>query len=93
MLLKQNFKRSLKRLSHIIRKTRRNAYKSYASGLVERGSHCEASYSNDQQCLQQAILVAQHNNVDLEEVKRWSATEGKLAAFEKIYILLQPRKS
>jgi hypothetical protein len=49
-------------------------------------------HSNDQQCLQQAILVAQHNNVDLEEVRRWSATEGKLATFEKIHTLLQPRK-
>jgi hypothetical protein len=49
-------------------------------------------HSNDQQCLQQAILVAQHNNVDLEEVKRWSATEGKLSAFEKIRILLKPHK-
>lgn len=49
-------------------------------------------HSNDQQCLQQAILVAQHNSVDLEEVRRWSATEGKLSAFEKICTFLQPRK-
>ena len=46
-------------------------------------------HSNDQQCLQQAILVAQHHNVDLEEVKRWSASEGMLASFEKIIPLLQ----
>jgi hypothetical protein len=49
-------------------------------------------HANDQQCLQQAILVAQHNTVDLDEVKRWSATEGKLAEFNKIRTLLQPHK-
>lgn len=45
-------------------------------------------HSNDQECLRQAILVARNNNVDLEEVKRWSAAEGKLTAYEKIHILL-----
>ena len=39
---------------------------------------------NDQQSLVQAILVAQQNKIDLEEIRRWSQAEGKLEEFEKI---------
>jgi hypothetical protein len=38
----------------------------------------------DQQSLSQAILVAQRNKIDFDEIRRWSAAEGKLEAFEKI---------
>ena len=38
----------------------------------------------DQQCLVQAILVAQHHPIDIREVHRWSDDEGKLAEFEHI---------
>jgi len=39
---------------------------------------------NDAQCLEQAILVAGARNVDLNEVRRWSAAESKSAEFRKI---------
>jgi len=39
---------------------------------------------NDQQCLEQAIMVCQKNRIDLREVRRWSANEGKLPEFEGI---------
>jgi hypothetical protein len=41
-------------------------------------------YSNDTQCLQQAILVATANVVDLAEIERWSKAEGKHTAFTQI---------
>lgn len=39
---------------------------------------------NDLQSLEQAVLVAQSNNVDLNEVKRWSEAEGMSDAFARI---------
>jgi len=41
-------------------------------------------HSNDAQCLQQAILVATANAVDLAEIERWSHTEGQTEAFQGI---------
>ncbi len=38
----------------------------------------------DLQCLDQAILVAADQYVDLEEIERWSLHEGKLEEFRKI---------
>jgi hypothetical protein len=38
----------------------------------------------DQQSLLQAILVAQRNKIDVNEIRRWSLAEGKLEEFEKI---------
>jgi hypothetical protein len=38
----------------------------------------------DLQCLDQAILVAADNDVDLAEVERWSAQEGMLEVFLSI---------
>jgi hypothetical protein len=38
----------------------------------------------DQQSLLQASLVAQGNKINIDEIKRWSLTEGKLEEFEKI---------
>lgn len=41
-------------------------------------------HDNDQQCLDQAILVTNENQVDIEEIKRWSKGEGKLEQFKQI---------
>jgi hypothetical protein len=41
-------------------------------------------HDNDQQCLDQAILVAQENQIDLNEIQRWSKKEGKSDQFEQI---------
>ena len=38
----------------------------------------------DQQSLSQAILVAERNKIDVDEIRRWSLAEGKLEEFEKI---------
>lgn len=38
----------------------------------------------DQQSLLQATLVAQRHKIKLDEVRRWSLTEGKLEEFERI---------
>lgn len=39
---------------------------------------------DDQQCLDQAILVAQDNRIDIKEIERWSKGEGKLEQFKQI---------
>jgi hypothetical protein len=41
-------------------------------------------YGNDAQCLEQAIMVAQNNTLDMSELRRWSENEGKREEFEKI---------
>lgn len=41
-------------------------------------------HDNDRQCLEQAVLVAQENQIDLDEIERWSVREGKGAVFEQI---------
>lgn len=46
-------------------------------------------YDNDLQCLDQAILVTQDNQVDIDEVERWSEQEGELAKFKQIQEKLQ----
>ncbi len=38
---------------------------------------------NDQQCLQQAIMVASNNKIDLKDVRNWSRNEGMLEKFIK----------
>ena len=38
----------------------------------------------DEQCLKQALLVTRNTPVDLREIRRWSAAEGKLQDFEGI---------
>ncbi len=43
----------------------------------------------DQQSLDQAIIVAQTNIVDLAEIKRWSKREGMAAAFADIESMLR----
>ena len=41
-------------------------------------------HDNDMQCLEQAVLVAATNKVDLQEIERWSGVEGKRDAFAAI---------
>jgi hypothetical protein len=45
-------------------------------------------HGNDTQCLQQAILVATANAVNLAEIERWSRAEGMLAPFRRIKQML-----
>jgi hypothetical protein len=43
---------------------------------------CAFYFWNDQQGLAQAILVTKSQNVDLDEIKRWSQVEGKAEEFK-----------
>jgi hypothetical protein len=37
---------------------------------------------NDRQCLEQAVLVCQDNQVDFKEVERWSKNEGMIGKYK-----------
>ncbi|MCG2681961.1 MAG: hypothetical protein L6455_18665 [Kiritimatiellae bacterium] len=39
---------------------------------------------DDLQCLEQAVLVARENRIDLDEIEKWSAAEGKRDLFQQI---------
>ncbi len=41
-------------------------------------------HNGDTECLEQAILVAGHKEIDLKEIKRWSSVEGKSDLFNEI---------
>lgn len=41
-------------------------------------------HGNDTECLEQAVLVAQDNVIDLTEIQRWSAAENMESRFDKI---------
>ena len=41
-------------------------------------------HDGDGECLRQAILVAEHNAIDLQEIGRWSGVEGKTDLFKEI---------
>ncbi len=43
----------------------------------------------DRQSLRQAVLVAKDNQVDIEEIERWSEKEGKKVEFQSIKDVLQ----
>ena len=43
---------------------------------------CAYYFWNDQQGLAQAILVSKSQNVDIQEIKRWSKAEAKEQEFE-----------
>lgn len=43
---------------------------------------CAFYFWNDQQGLAQAVLVAESQNIDLKEIKRWSNVEGKESEYE-----------
>ena len=40
---------------------------------------------NDQQSLAQAILVVQHNRINIDEIKRWSQSSGYFREFKIFY--------
>jgi len=46
---------------------------------------------NDQQCLEQALLVACASDIDLVEIKRWSSKEGHEKKFQHFWDLLGER--
>jgi hypothetical protein len=46
---------------------------------------------DDKQCLDQAILVAQDNQIDIKEIRRWSIGEGKLDLFKLIQEKLESK--
>lgn len=41
-------------------------------------------HDNDTECLEQAVLVADANDVDVAEIARWAKVEGKLKEFNRI---------
>ena len=41
-------------------------------------------HDNDRQCLDQAVLVARENPIDLAEIERWSSGEGRSREFKLI---------
>jgi len=41
-------------------------------------------HDNDKECLEQAVLVAENNEIDLKEVLRWSIAEGMQSTFHQI---------
>jgi len=49
-------------------------------------------HDNDLECLEQAILVAENNDIDIAEVQRWSENEGKGVEFEKIRLRLEKQE-
>jgi hypothetical protein len=45
--------------------------------------HLAAFYHwNDNQCLEQSLLVAAHQKINLEEIRRWSRKEGMIDKFD-----------
>jgi len=48
---------------------------------------------DDLQCLEQAVLVAQENDIDIRDIERWSAAEGKKKAFDQIKDRLLKREA
>jgi hypothetical protein len=51
-----------------------------------------ASYFHwgDRQALSQAVLVATHHVIDIDDVARWSRAEGKFEEFKRIRASLSP---
>ena len=47
---------------------------------------------NDKQCLNQAIMIAENNRIDIDEIQRWSEQEGKLIEFNSIKEKLLQKK-
>jgi len=41
-------------------------------------------HDNDTECLEQAVLVAETNDVDITEIERWSRVEDKSQVFNRI---------
>jgi len=47
---------------------------------------------NDKQCLEQAIMITEDNQIDLDEIQRWSEQEKKLLEFNLIKEKLVSKK-
>jgi hypothetical protein len=47
---------------------------------------------DDLQCLNQAVIVAQRNKIDIEEVGRWSKVENSIEKFEIFLKSLNEKK-
>jgi len=43
---------------------------------------CSFFYFNDEQCLEQALLVAKDQKIDIEDVEKWAINEGEKEIFE-----------
>lgn len=41
-------------------------------------------HTGDRQCLSQAVMVSKDQEIDIEEIRRWSKGEGKLEDFDEI---------
>jgi hypothetical protein len=50
-------------------------------------------HDNDTECLEQAVLVAEANDIDISEIERWSEVEGKSGKFGQIRERLAKKKS
>ena len=50
-------------------------------------------HDTDTECQKQAVLVAQNNQIDIEEIERWSKGEGKLEQFRQIREQLEKQKA
>lgn len=48
---------------------------------------------SDLECLQQAVLVAKHQPIDLDEIERWSAAEGHSDQYSKIRSRLEQTRT
>jgi hypothetical protein len=47
---------------------------------------------HDRQCLEQAILVSQAQDIDINEIERWSRREGKIKEFREIRKFLSKKR-
>ena len=50
-------------------------------------------HDNDTECLEQAVLVAEVNDIDLAEIERWSEVEGRSDKFGQIRERLAEKRS
>lgn len=80
---------------------RETSTKKFSTGLLQLISPTDcvkdrlAAYYhwNDRQSLDQALLVAESHDIDLQEVMRWSAKEGKSREFAEVRkLFLKSRK-
>ena len=46
---------------------------------------------DDRQSLEQALMVAEDNTVDIDEIRRWSEREGKPERFHQFRDMLSPK--
>ena len=49
-------------------------------------------YGNDAQCLEQAVMICQMNDVELDDIRKWAAKEGRSDKFKKFELMISGRK-